>query len=328
MVLPLVPIALIGVGVVSGVSGAALGLKGGYEIKKANGRIRKSGELYSQEREKLEAQEAATNESLAVLGAGQEHAIRVVVERMAEFLRRHEKQVSDSEKFLVDGLEPMPGQVTVGNGIDRDAVAWMRGILGTAVTGVGINTGITTAVTTFASASTGTAISTLSGVAATNATLAAIGGGSLASGGGGMAAGVVALNFVTIGPALLVSGLMVAGQGEKAKTKACENEAAVNVAIAEMQTTKTKFEGVISRTAELGTLLDELVARATLALDRLESESFDPERHAASFQEALVTTVAVRDVASIQVVDESGELNEETANFKLKYRTWTKETNI
>ncbi len=43
------------------------------------------------------------------------------------------------------------------------------------------------AVMLLGTASTGTAISSLSGVAATNAALAAIGGGSLAAGGGGMA---------------------------------------------------------------------------------------------------------------------------------------------
>ena len=43
--------------------------------------------------------------------------------------------------------------------------------------------------TTFGTASTGTAISTLSGVAAENAALAWLGGGALSAGGGGMAAG-------------------------------------------------------------------------------------------------------------------------------------------
>lgn len=47
-----------------------------------------------------------------------------------------------------------------------------------------------------ATATTGTAISTLSGAALTNASLAALGGGALAAGGGGMAAGTVA---VTVG---------------------------------------------------------------------------------------------------------------------------------
>ena len=42
MPLPLIPVILIGTGVVTGAGGAVLGLKGGYEIKRANGRIRAS----------------------------------------------------------------------------------------------------------------------------------------------------------------------------------------------------------------------------------------------------------------------------------------------
>jgi len=48
-------------------------------------------------------------------------------------------------------------------------------------------------VATLGTASTGTAIGSLSGVAATNATLAWLGGGSIAAGGGGVAAGAAIL---------------------------------------------------------------------------------------------------------------------------------------
>ncbi|MGY3334976.1 hypothetical protein ACVW0K_001075 [Streptomyces filamentosus] len=325
MVLPLVPLVLIGVGAVSGASGAALGIKGGYEIRRANTRIQKAGARYDEERGELEAHEALTNERLKALGGCQEHAVRVVVERMADFLRRHEKQVAESEKLLVDGLDSATGRVELDRSLGQDAIAWMRGIVGAAVTGVGINAGVTTAVTSFAVASTGTAISALSGAAMTNATLAALGGGSVAAGGGGMAVGAAALNFVTVGPAILVSGLVVAGQGEKAKTRARENEAEVNVAIAEMRATKAKFDGIIARAGELETLLDRLVARAVRALDLLESEPFDPAVHAAPFRRALALAVAVRDVASTQIVDASGEPNQETAGFTMRYRTLLKE---
>lgn len=63
---------------------------------------------------------------------------------------------------------------------------------GTAVGGAIAAMGPTAAMaiaTTFGTASTGTAISALSGAAATNAALAWLGGGALAAGGGGMAAG-------------------------------------------------------------------------------------------------------------------------------------------
>ena len=80
-------------------------------------------------------------------------------------------------------------------------------------TGKGISAGIGTAVgtwalvSTYGVASTGTAIATLSGAAATNATLAWLGGGSLAAGGGGMAAGSVVLGGIVAIPALALTGL-------------------------------------------------------------------------------------------------------------------------
>lgn len=89
---------------------------------------------------------------------------------------------------------------------------------------VGVGTGVAVAAlgptaamgiaTTFGVASTGTAISTLSGATATNAALAWLGGGALATGGGGMAAGNAFLGlagpvgWAIAGVALLGSGLL------------------------------------------------------------------------------------------------------------------------
>ena len=55
------------------------------------------------------------------------------------------------------------------------------------------------------SASTGTAIATLSGAAATNATLAWFGGGALAAGGGGMAAGMMTIGGIIALPLIAFS---------------------------------------------------------------------------------------------------------------------------
>lgn len=69
--------------------------------------------------------------------------------------------------------------------------------------------------TTFGVASTGTAISALSGAAATNAALAWLGGGALAAGGGGMAAGSAFLalagpaGWAIAGASVIASGLML-----------------------------------------------------------------------------------------------------------------------
>jgi hypothetical protein len=89
------------------------------------------------------------------------------------------------------------------------------GIVGAGI-GVGIAAmGPTAAMgiaTTFGVASTGTAISSLSGVAATNAALAWLGGGALAAGGGGMAAGSALISLA--GPVgWTIAGVALIGSG-------------------------------------------------------------------------------------------------------------------
>ena len=97
--------------------------------------------------------------------------------------------------------------------------------VGGAVAGLAPTTALWIA-TTFGTASTGTAISALSGAAATNAALAWLGGGTLASGGGGMLAGQALLALagpigwgVTAGGVLLGIFLIIKKkfkiQGEK-----------------------------------------------------------------------------------------------------------------
>jgi hypothetical protein len=78
---------------------------------------------------------------------------------------------------------------------------------GVAISGLAV--GATwSAVGALATASTGTVISTLSGAAATNATLAWFGGGSLATGGLGMAGGTAVLGGLVAVPAIIIIGLI------------------------------------------------------------------------------------------------------------------------
>ena len=74
-----------------------------------------------------------------------------------------------------------------------------------------------------ASASTGTAIASLSGAAATNATLAWLGGGALSAGGLGMAGGAYVLGSIEAGSVLAIGGMMLASKAEEAKHNAYSN---------------------------------------------------------------------------------------------------------
>lgn len=94
------------------------------------------------------------------------------------------KQITSSWKSKVDEVENEYNEFLVkniGGGVAGGALG-----LGVAAAGPAVAMGVAT---TFGVASTGTAISALSGAAATNAALAWLGGGALAAGGGGMAAG-------------------------------------------------------------------------------------------------------------------------------------------
>ena len=74
--------------------------------------------------------------------------------------------------------------------------------------GAGTAMGAWALVGSVGAASTGTAISTLSGAAAKSATLAWFGGGSLAAGGGGVATGTLVLGGIVVLPALGVSAIL------------------------------------------------------------------------------------------------------------------------
>jgi hypothetical protein len=109
-----------------------------------------------------------------------------------------------------------------------------------------------------ASASTGTAISGLAGVAATNATLAWLGGGSLAAGGMGMAGGMAVLGGIVAGPVLAVGGLIMAAKAETAKHEAYSNHNNAKAYVAEMDTACTVLDAIRTQIKETSSVLLEL----------------------------------------------------------------------
>ena len=88
---------------------------------------------------------------------------------------------------------------------------------------------------TFGVASTGTAISSLSGAAATNATLAALGGGSVMSGGGGMALGSTVLGGLTVVPTAMILSHQYAKKSEETLTEATRYYATVRKEVGNME---------------------------------------------------------------------------------------------
>jgi hypothetical protein len=176
-------------------------------------------------------------------------------------------------------------------------------------------------VSALASASTGTAISSLSGAAATNATLAWLGGGSLAAGGGGMAAGQAVLGLVAAAPAAFIGGITVAVVGSKQKTSAKKYAADVDIACENIRTATDLMPKISERITELSGILRSLVERADGTIEVLEGLTFDPDLHASHFAKTLQLVRGIREVVDTPVLDgETGDLTDVSLGIVRRYR--------
>lgn len=131
-------------------------------------------------------------------------------------------QVEKNSNIHLDVNIPQLAQAKIDS-IAFNAATFASKMAGGAVAGVASAYAVYGGVMSLAAASTGTAISSLSGVAAYNATLAAIGGGSIASGGFGMAVGAKILGGVVAAPIALAAGFAYASYGAEALKKARES---------------------------------------------------------------------------------------------------------
>ena len=109
-----------------------------------------------------------------------------------------------------------------------------------------------------ASASTGTAISALSGVAATNATLAWLGGGSLAAGGLGMAGGTAVLGGIVAAPIIAVAALVWAKSAESNKYDAMSYHSAVEAICESINAEKLLWVQIDNRANESKVALSKI----------------------------------------------------------------------
>lgn len=140
-----------------------------------------------------------------------------------------------AKKILVNGIE------AVGSGVLMSAAACGSVMYGG-----------------FAAASTGTMIGSLSGAAATNATLAWLGGGSLAAGGFGMAGGIAVLGGIVAGPALLVGGWLLDSEAEEKMYKALEARDKALEYDADAKKIVSGLDAIYQRSNQVRTLLRDL----------------------------------------------------------------------
>jgi hypothetical protein len=155
-----------------------------------------------------------------------------------------------SENYTLDKID---ASITAGD----TAISATKG----AVAGVSTALGTWALVGTFGVASTGTAIGTLSGAAASNAILAWLGGGSIAAGGGGIAAGSVVLGGLVAIPVIAITGLFQHLAANK-KIKELEKEEIKIIGLIDnIKKNLVQFDAIEMRSKELiGSIIKSLEA--------------------------------------------------------------------
>ena len=229
-----------------------------YPGQKARKLAQEAQNRYESAVENLKKDEETTNRLAERYGEIQLHVMTSTVKSFIKLLENCGRKSSEGDKKILEGINFSVQQINEYKSATINAEKYLVGAVKSATAATAGYTGAIGLATSIGAASTGTAISSLSGAAAWNATLAWFGGGAIAAGGGGMALGTIVLGSITVFPALAIGGFFAAREGKKAMTKAREYEAQVDVAISGMEAAKEFAQQVRSRITELRGIFEEI----------------------------------------------------------------------
>jgi hypothetical protein len=321
MPLPLIPI-IIGAGAAA-LLGIGKGIKAAVDNNDADDYNKRSNEEIDKAKNNLEVCRTASNTALEALGRKK---LFILDRGVMRFVRAFEKiqniQLEDSPglnelgKFRLDSqsfaeLKKMGGYAaSIAGGI-------ASGALGGGLAAFGAWSGAMA----FGAASTGTAISALSGIAATNATLAFLGGGSLAAGGLGIAGGAAVLGGLVAGPALAIIGFIVGAQASENLDKAKSNYAEAKKITEELSSAAVACNGIRRRAEMFERLLIRLEAMLIPLVFKMEAASastgVDWKNYSGDEKKTVAAAAslakAIKTVLDTPILTEDGKLTEESA---------------
>lgn len=234
--------------IILGVAAAATAFGGkkaydGYQKKsEANDIFDGAQERFDNRKETFEAANTLSSQKLERLG---EKELQIGT----EFKEFNTIAKALLEKMAREGQTDLNVQVPQHrlNQIEKlsiSATEFLGTVIGAGTSGAAAGFAVYSGVMAFAAASTGTPIAALSGAAAYNATMAAIGGGSLAAGGWGMAGGAMVLGGAVVAPLIAIMGWAYNNHAEKALENAQEMARKVRKAITQMDQAEAHLANV------------------------------------------------------------------------------------
>ena len=298
------PFPLIVIPIAMAVAGTGLSAKGATDVVKSRRKISKSRDRIECSLAEYECRLAETAALVVEYSCLVAQAHDQYVVPMADWITRHHMTAQTSDHAQVGSIDyvvpDVPRHDGLGHlGVDVAGSAISATLIGAAAPATAV--GLTAL---FGSASTGAAIGSLSGVAASNASLALLGGGTLAAGGGGVAAGSALLSALVPGVGLAVGGMSLLMVGESQKTSAKSYQADVDAAMAQIAAAVSFLDQVDCAVNEAMDVLGQLMDRARVAQSTLFSITwFSRERDAEVFAIALALTRAISLILRTPVMD-------------------------
>lgn len=301
------------------------------EDRKKSIQTREEADLLKAEIEETnEALRDDMNEMLESFGKFRLEALSATVGKFLHCLEIMNQKAKGKEYEFLSEIDIQAEEIKEMEAVDMKASDALRTLAvggGFAAIGViGTPAIVTGAVTAMCAAGTGTAISTLSGAAASNAVLAWLGGGTIAAGGGGVAAGTVVLGAITatatIGLAVVAVGTLASKFYAKKNSEAEAYLAEVKVWAEQMQASWTILGGIKRRIEELHDLTAQLEERASAVLGKLETLApvFDTNNndHVTLFQQSAILAKSMSELAQTPILDNDGNISDESGIIAAK----------
>ncbi|STO55085.1 methyl-accepting chemotaxis protein [Canicola haemoglobinophilus] len=283
------PFILAGAAVAAGVFGVKKGLDAKSDLDDAERYSRYAKEEGEEANDKLERQKNSTNSSLETYGETKKKAIEKInefdslifypngesrgnqIKAGKKFAEKHPKIIITREEeieilkelnILDKGLsyDDSIKKINAHNIEMNKLEGALQSLAGGSLAGLAAGGGAWLGVSSLGAASTGAAISGLSGAAATNATLAWLGGGSLASGGLGIAGGTAVLGGLVAGPLLAIGGAVIASKAAETKDAAYEELSRVRGAIKKLEIVISKLESIETYTDLCNSVLNSITS--------------------------------------------------------------------
>ncbi|ELE1959620.1 hypothetical protein RDG74_001249 [Vibrio vulnificus] len=315
------PFILAGAAIVAGGYGVKKGIDAKDDFDTAKRVNRRAQSMFDEAKSELEEERELTQKAMENLGQAK---YKIYNESIIPFVDVFSKikNVSFEDNNLDDATN-LPVMSAGELARMKSSVLEIKGVLSGGITALGSGglAGLAAygGVGVLGTASTGTAIGTLSGAAATNATLAWLGGGSLAAGGYGMAGGMMVLGGVVAGPVLAVGGMMMASKAEAAKEDAYGNLDKAELASEQMKEARVAASGIRLRFEEITKVLRSLELRFQPLLQSL-NELVESNTNYSTYSEedckgvmiAASTAKVLKNLLEAPIIDKEGTLTPES----------------